>query len=87
MYGECEGSQDKNIVMVSIRKGPQERRCGTKRRDEKKSATQEENSNSARCIEKMLLCEPETGKSMLCQACKTAKVQCERPREESQSQR
>ena len=45
MYGECERSQDKKIVMVSIRKGPQERRCGTKRRDEEKSATQEENRN------------------------------------------
>ena len=31
--------------MVSIRKGPQERRCGTKRGDEKKSAIQEENHN------------------------------------------
>ena len=41
----------------------------------------------ARCIEKMLLCETETGKPTLCQACKTAKVQCKRPREESQSQR
>ena len=45
MYGECEGSQDKKIVMVSIRKGPRERRYGMKRRDEKKSATQEENCN------------------------------------------
>ena len=31
--------------MVSIRKGPWERRHGTKRRDEEKSATQEENHN------------------------------------------
>ena len=31
--------------MVSIRKGPQERRHGMKRGDEKKSATQEENCN------------------------------------------
>ena len=30
MYSECEESQDKKIVMVSIRKGPQERRYGTK---------------------------------------------------------
>ena len=35
----------------------------------------------ARCVEKMLLCEPGTGKSMSCQACKAAKVQCERPGE------
>ena len=46
MYSECEGSQDKKIVMVSIRKGPQERRHGTKRRDEEKRATQEENHNN-----------------------------------------
>ena len=45
MYSECEGSQDKKIMMVSIGKGPQERRCGTKGRDEEKSATQEENRN------------------------------------------
>ena len=45
MYGECEGSQDKKIVMVSIGKGPRERRCGTKGRNEEKSATQEENRN------------------------------------------
>ena len=45
MYGECEGSQDKKIVMVSIRKEPQERRHGTKRRDKEKSTTQEENHN------------------------------------------
>ena len=45
MYGECEGSQDKEIMMVSITKGPQERRRGVKRRDEEKSATQEENCN------------------------------------------
>ena len=45
MYGECEGSQDKKIVIISIRKGPQERRCGTKGRDEEKSAVQEENHN------------------------------------------
>ena len=45
MYGECEGSQDKKIMMVSIGKGPQERRCGMKGRDEEKSATQEENHN------------------------------------------
>ena len=31
--------------MVSIEKGPQERRCGTKGRNEAKSATQEENHN------------------------------------------
>ena len=35
-----------------------------------------------RCIEKMLLCKLGTGKSMLCQACKVVKVQCERPGEE-----
>ena len=45
MYGECEGSHDKKIMMVSIGKGPQERRHGTKRRDKEKSATQEENHN------------------------------------------
>ena len=45
-YGECEGSQDKKIVMVSIRKGPWERRRGMKRRDEEKSTTQEENYNT-----------------------------------------
>ena len=45
MYSECKGSQDKKIVMVSIRKGPWERRCGMKRSDEEKSATQEENCN------------------------------------------
>ena len=48
MYGECKGSQDKKIVMIRIRKGPQERRCGTKGRDEEKSAAQEENHNSYR---------------------------------------
>ena len=31
--------------MVSITKGFQERRCSTKRKDEEKSATQEENRN------------------------------------------
>ena len=46
MYGECEGSQDKKIMMVSIGKGPQEWRCGMKGRDEEKSTTQEENRNS-----------------------------------------
>ena len=46
MYGECEGSQNKKIVMVSIRKGPWERRHGTKRSDKEKSATQEENRNT-----------------------------------------
>ena len=45
MCGECEGSQDKKIVMVSIRKGPWERRCSMKRRDEEKSTSQEENRN------------------------------------------
>ena len=30
MYSECERSQDKKIVMIGIRKGPQEGRCGTK---------------------------------------------------------
>ena len=34
-------------MMVSIRKGPQERRCGTKGRDKEKSAAQEENHNTA----------------------------------------
>ena len=37
--------------MVSIRKGPQERRCGTKRRDEEKSTTQEENRNSRTLVD------------------------------------
>ena len=46
MYGECEGSQDKKIMMVSIGKGPWERRHGTKGRDEEKSTTQEENHNT-----------------------------------------
>ena len=46
MYSEHKGSQDKKIVVVSIRKGPWERRHGTKSRDEKKSATQEENHNT-----------------------------------------
>ena len=45
MYSECEGSQDKKIVMVSIRKGPWERRHGMKRRNKEKSAIQEENCN------------------------------------------
>ena len=45
MYSECEGSQDKKIVMIGVRKGPQERRCGMKRRNEEKSAAQEENHN------------------------------------------
>ena len=44
-YGECEGSQDKKIVMVSIEKGLRKRRCHMKGRDEEKSATQEENHN------------------------------------------
>ena len=46
MYTECKGSQDKKIVMISIRKGPWERRCGTKGRDEEKSTAQEENCNT-----------------------------------------
>ena len=46
MYGECEGSQDKKIMMVSIGKGPWERRRGTKGRYEEKSTTQEENHNN-----------------------------------------
>ena len=46
MYGECEGSQDKKIMMVSIGKGPRERRRGTKGRYEEKSTTQEENHNN-----------------------------------------
>ena len=33
-------------MMVSIGKGPQERRHGMKGRDEEKSATQEENRNN-----------------------------------------
>ena len=41
MYGEGEGSQDKEIVMVSVTKGSQERRRSMKRRDKEKSATQE----------------------------------------------
>ena len=45
MYGECEGSHDKKIMMVSIGKGLQERRCGIKGRDEEKSTIQEENRN------------------------------------------
>ena len=45
MYGECEGSHDKKIMMVSIGKGLRERRHGMKGRDEEKSATQEENRN------------------------------------------
>ena len=45
MYSECEGSQDKEIVMVSVTKGSWERRCSMKRRDEEKSATKEENRN------------------------------------------
>ena len=45
MYGECEGSQDKKIVMVCIGKGPQERRHGTKGGNKEKSTTQEENRN------------------------------------------
>ena len=32
--------------MVSITKGSRERRCSTKRSDEEKSATQEENCNN-----------------------------------------
>ena len=32
-------------MMISVRKGPQERRCGTKRRNKEKSTTQEENCN------------------------------------------
>ena len=35
-----------------------------------------------RCIKKMLLCKPGTGKSTSCQACKVAKAQCKRPGEE-----
>ena len=45
MYSECEGFQDKKIMMVSIGKGPQERRHGMKGRNEEKSATQKENCN------------------------------------------
>ena len=45
MYGECKGSQDKEIVMISIRKESQERRCSMKGQDEEKSAAQEENHN------------------------------------------
>ena len=46
MYSEHEGSQDKKIVMIGVRKGPQEGRCGTKRRNKENSAAQEENHNS-----------------------------------------
>ena len=38
MYGECEGSQNKEIVMVSVTKGSRKRRHSMKRRDEEKSA-------------------------------------------------
>ena len=48
MHGECKGSQDKKIMMVSIGKGPWKRRCGTKERYEEKSTTQEENHNRYR---------------------------------------
>ena len=44
-YGEYKGSQDQKIVMVSITKGSQERKHSMERRDEEKSATQEENRN------------------------------------------
>ena len=46
MYGECERSQDKKIMMIGVRKGPQEGRCGMKRRNKEKSTAQEENCNS-----------------------------------------
>ena len=46
MYSESEGSQDKKSVMISVRKGPQERKCGMKRRNKEKSTTQEENCNT-----------------------------------------
>ena len=45
MYSESEGSQDKKIVMIGVRKGPQERRCGMKGQDKEKSTAQEENYN------------------------------------------
>ena len=45
MYSESEGSQDKKIVMIGIRKGLWKRRCGMKRRNKEKSTTQEENCN------------------------------------------
>ena len=45
-YSECERSQDKKIVMIGVRKGPWEGRCGTKRRNKEKSAAQEENCNN-----------------------------------------
>ena len=38
-------SQDKKIVMIGVRKGPQEGRYGTKRRNKEKSTAQEENHN------------------------------------------
>ena len=46
MYGECERSQDKKIVMIDVKKGPWKERCGMKRRNKEKSATQEENRNT-----------------------------------------
>ena len=45
-YSECERFQDKKIVMIGVRKGTQEGRYGTKRRNEEKSAAQEENHNT-----------------------------------------
>ena len=46
MYGECEGSQDKKIVMIGIREGYWKGRCGMKRRYKEKSIAKEENCNS-----------------------------------------
>ena len=51
-YGECERSQDKKIVMIDVRKGPQEERCGMKRRNEEKSTAQEENHNRILAFER-----------------------------------
>ena len=48
MYGECEGSQDKKIVMIGVREGPWEGRHGMKGRYKKKSTVKEENHNSQR---------------------------------------
>ena len=43
---ESERSQDKKIVMIGVRKGSQEGRCGTKRRNKEKSTTQKENHST-----------------------------------------
>ena len=45
MYSEHEGSQDKKLVMIGIREGSWEGRCGMKRRYKEKSAAKEENHN------------------------------------------